>query len=266
MPVAAELKKCVVFLGFKMADGGMRFAGSAFFLGDRNSKLTYLVTAKHVIDGIRSIGLEEVYVRVNGKNGESVWSSTRAESWIFHPDDRSVDVAMMPVGPTGDHDHLVVDTSMCLNQEVERANEVDVGDDVWIVGLFKHHHGKSKNIPIVRKGSLAARAEEKVMTKGFGEIDAHLIEVRSIGGLSGSPVFLSLGVARLLGGTVKFAQNSQQHYLLGLIHGHYDVAASQVDDAFEHAPNSLSDEKINTGIAIVVPVEKILEVIAGYKP
>ena len=44
---------------------------------------------------------------------------------------------------------------------------------------------------------------------------------------------------------------------LGLVHGHYDVLIADVDN--DASNNSLSVDKINTGIAVVVPVEKIIE-------
>lgn len=44
-------------------------------------------------------------------------------------------------------------------------------------------------IPIVRVGNRASYPEQHVHTLDFGEMDAYLIEARSIGGLSGSPAF-----------------------------------------------------------------------------
>ena len=43
-------------------------------------------------------------------------------------------------------------------------------------------------MPILRMGNLAAYPQERVQVEGV-EMDAYLIEARSIGGLSGSPVF-----------------------------------------------------------------------------
>ena len=80
-----------------------------------------------------------------------------------------------------------------------------MGDEVFVVGLFRHRHGTQRNIPIVRVGNLAALTEEKVATNDFGLVDAYLIEARSIGGLSGSPVFLNLWVVRHVEKQVKHA-------------------------------------------------------------
>jgi hypothetical protein len=112
-------------------------------------------------------------------------------------------------------DHLVLPIEMSATPDQVRANEVSLGDEVFIVGLFRHHHGTRKNIPIVRVGNLAALTEEKVATK-LGLLDAYLIEARSIGGLSGSPVFLNLGVVRYLDKAVKHSTSGPISLLLGL--------------------------------------------------
>ena len=48
-------------------------------------------------------------------------------------------------------------------------------------------------------------------------------------------------------------------YLLGLIHGHYDVTADPSGSATDMA--GLRDERINMGIAIVVPIARVVEMI-----
>lgn len=111
MKVRDDIRKCVVFIGYRVADGSMRLAGSAFFLGkggdtDKASDV-FLVTARHVIDGIRKLGLNEVYLRANVKGGESAWAKCGSNEWLFHPTDQSVDVAVLSVGVPENFDHLV---------------------------------------------------------------------------------------------------------------------------------------------------------------
>ncbi len=96
--------------------------------------------------------------------------------------------------------------------------------------------------------------EEPVQTKALGAIDAYLVEARSIGGLSGSPVFVHLsGVRR---GSLTLGQ--EPIYWLGLMHGHFDLERLETDVV---ESDILMDIKVNMGIAIVVPVSKILEVL-----
>jgi hypothetical protein len=253
-----------------MANGDFRLAGSAYFIGKDTGTDTandvFLVTARHVIDGIRKLGIEKVFIRANTAAGTSVWVECASTAWLFHPSDKTVDIAALKTGVPEGWDHLVVPLSMCATHEKMASNEVALGDEVFVVGLFRHHHGNQKNIPIVRVGNLAALTEEKVYTNAFGMIDAYLIEARSIGGLSGSPVFLNLGVVRYVGNAVKHSNGGPIQLLLGMIHGHFDVSTRAIDNIQADTQSGLSVERVNTGIAIVVPIEKVIELIHAYAP
>jgi len=94
----------------------------------------------------------------------------------------------------------------------------------------------------------------------------NLVEARSIGGLSGSPVFLNLGIARIIKKHVKFASGSQIYYLFGLVHGHYDVETGEIDSLeVEARTDSESRDSVNTGIAMVVPFRNIDAVIIAHE-
>jgi len=218
------------------------------------------VTARHIIEGIRKTGLTEVFIRMNRLQGDADWLQSKLSEWRFHPTDSSVDIALLETGVPEGFDHLVFPLSLCATEEQLKQNEVGLGDEVFVAGLFRHHHGNRRNILIVRVGNVACLTEEKIVTKDYGEIDAYLIEARSIGGLSGSPVFLNLGVVRKVGGQVKFAQNGPMFLLFGIVHGHYDAKTSEIDAAASDASGVLAVERVNTGIAIVVPFHKIQEV------
>jgi hypothetical protein len=124
--------------------------------------------------------------------------------------------------------------------------------------LFANHYGKDRNIPIMRVGNIAAMPEEKVSVKDFGQVDAYLVEVRSIGGLSGSPVFVYLGSWRIDNGKMKLGGAGKSFYWLGVMHGHYDQDLLEMDGL---TPDTLKNIKINMGIAIVTPSTKVLELI-----
>lgn len=138
---------------------------------------------------------------------------------------------------------------MFLTDEVIRSKGIGTGDEVFITGLFIHLAGSARNLPIVRMGNIAMMPDEPVPTR-MGLIDAYLIEARSIGGLSGSPAFVRETVPGGIGG----------FYLLGLMHGHWDIPPEERDD---HVPRADEDAqaKVNMGIAIVVPATKILQVL-----
>jgi hypothetical protein len=92
-------------------------------------------------------------------------------------------------------------------------------------------------------------------------MDAYLVESRSIGGLSGSLVFVNLGVARKLGDQVKHAQGEHIPPLLGIVCGHFYSKETDIDSVTD---NSHEPGNINVGIAIVTPVIKLVEIIRSF--
>lgn len=267
MLVPDQLRKCVVFLGYQLASGEYRMAGSAFYIGrvkgdSKKADPVYLVTARHVIDSIKHKGIDAVDARLNLRTGECDWLKIPMDAWFTDPSDPTLDVAIVKIGVSDQCDHLVLPYGMEVNDAVIQENEVGLGDEVFVVGLFRHHHGARRNIPIVRVGNLASMGEENVTTS-LGDMDALLVEARSIGGLSGSPVFLNLGISRMIKGKVLFAQGEPRYWLLGLIHGHFDALSGAIDEVDSQA--SLSTAQVNTGIAIVVPFRKIDQVICALE-
>ena len=254
-----DVLKCVGFLVYKNATK-FRFGGTCFFVGvpktDNNPLHTAIVTAKHIIDEIRKDSVDGiVYLRLNLRDGQVAIAKTPLEHWEVHPTDRSVDVAALQASPASDTDHLAFSAEDFATEDFVKKEGVGLGDEVFLVGLFSEHYGKKRNIPIVRIGNIAAMPEEPVSVPGLGSIDAYLIEARSIGGLSGSPVFVNLGNVRVHEGELKYLRNGAAFYLLGLMLGHWNrkvPVAAQHEDYIE---------SVNMGIGIVVPARKILEVI-----
>jgi hypothetical protein len=260
-----EMRKCVAFIGYQLADGGTRFAGTGFFVarpviegaqlgrGSVHTSFAYLLTAKHVIDSVRDKGLSEVLVRLNFRDGKAGWVRTPIGLWLTHPTESStVDVAMINAAgfEPANLDHGVFPIAGFATKDRVELEQIGLGEETIIVGLFNPHHGSAKNIPIVRIGNIAAMPEEKVSTE-LGDIDAYLVEARSIGGLSGSPVFVNMGIMRDRGGVLEIEKIVDGRravsaiYLLGMVHGHFDDKKNSV----------------NMGIGIIVPASKILEVI-----
>ena len=102
--------------------------------------------------------------------------------------------------------------------------------------------------------------EEQIDFKA-GRFDAYLIEARSLGGLSGSPVFANLERVYIKKGELRVRKNESSHYLLGMMLGHWDAGVSELDGAKTDATDI---QRVNMGIGIVVPIEKIIEVISHH--
>jgi len=257
MLIPNGLKKNVVFLGVRSTSdpSSTHWGGTAFFVyhpGSRpNMGFYYLVTAKHVVDHLRS---RKYYIRANAKSGESVTIECDEDvTWHFNPDDTSADVGVLPVPMikafVETMDFTPLPTS-CFFNEAERAKiGISEGSGIAIIGLFSKHAGKSKNHPLIRCGNVAMFPEERIPTKDYGDMEAYLIEARSIGGLSGSPVFVIQHV--------NFAQT--QLHLLGVVQGHWDVSPESIIDT--STQDAKAPAGVNMGIAIVTPAKKILEIL-----
>jgi hypothetical protein len=264
MPVPDDIRKCVAFIGFQVADGTFRLAGSAWLVGDEVPTSgvcwSYLVTAAHVVRSVRDLGCDKIYIRFNLTTGTTGWLASALAEWYFHPTDAAVDVAVLRVGLPDTADHLLYPLASFATEESIARDGISVGDEVFLAGLFANHFGQQRNIPIVRVGNIAAMPEEHVITR-MGPIEAFLVECRSIGGLSGSPVFAHLGLVRYVDGKVQFAQRGPVFRLIGLMHGHWDVKEIGSDAAKRDADVASIAKSVNMGIAIVVPAWKIYEVI-----
>lgn len=261
MLVPPEVRKCVVFIGYKASDGRLKLGGTAFFISIPMQELdlyfVHLITAKHIIDEAQSNSIDQkVYLRANFKDGGARTVGVPIDEWVFHPTDASVDVAVirMPL-PIDDTDFLSISIDMAVTDEIIREEGIGVGDEVFLAGQFTRHRGRERNLPIIRIGHIAMMPEEPVLTK-MGLMDAYLMEVRSIGGHSGSPVFIDVGGFRI--GAKKAQFRRREFYWLGLVHGHWDLDVLGTDVLAEDVTTG---ESINMGIAVVVPVSRIMEVL-----
>jgi hypothetical protein len=132
-----------------------------------------------------------------------------------------------------------------------------------MLGRFVSHDGRQRNQPLARFGNIAMMPGERVMDGRQLLVEAYLVEMRSLAGFSGSPVFLYLGP-----GTYRGSENgrmmpfySETIAVLGIDTGHklnsspvqYLGRDEKVDDSWE--------VRQNTGVAIVSPAWKIAEVL-----
>jgi hypothetical protein len=273
MKIPDAVRKTIGFIGYEHQQTHEFVpAGSFFFLGHDpvdgswTSPRVYAVTARHVISGLNSKAVQEVLLRLNPKDRSAslIVDKIPIDKWFVDPTDDSIDVAITEKGIPANVDHMVIAVSMCATDDKLRHHDVELGDEVFISGLFTHYYGNKRNIPIVRVGNLAALGEEKIRTKSFGEIVGYLVEARSTGGLSGSPVFLNLGPFRVISGQIKRSTSgSAICLLLGLVHGHFQQTNSI--DGSEDALADATIRAINQGIAIVVPAKSILAVIDAFE-
>jgi hypothetical protein len=146
--------------------------------------------------------------------------------------------------------------------------EVWCGHDVFFIGMFSELPGQERVEAIARFGKVALPKTKIRITVipdsgSLVEVDACLVESRSWGGESGSPVFLyeehylkqdffdDVGLSDVQKSPVRASQVWPP--LLGILHGHYEIPRG-VKIGIE---DTGADVSVNSGIAVVIPAHEI---------
>ena len=241
MRVDDQARKSVVFVG---ARDGNRFTllGTGFLASVRYQTvplipLIFVVTADHVVEQIAG---DNIAVRLNRKSGD-----------VF-PDDC-------------DHTSVLLDRSE-FKAILDEIWAPGLGDEIVTAGLYTSHHGVTKNVPVVRIGHIAMLPDkdDPVLTQRGCFLPAYLVEVKSIAGLSGSPVSINLPLMRLVGGKPEFRDGSSL-ICIGIMLGYHLVASAKDQIVVpkmqgEEPQSEYSLDERNTGFAVVVPIEKLFDV------
>lgn len=262
MQVPDKLRKCVCFVRSERPVKPK--VATAFFLavplGAQDQDAVYVVAARHCVrasDSAENGEFTSINLRLNTLDGGSRHFETDPSDWMCHP---TADVAILPHAPDqSQFDYLYYPAHGGATTQFIDEHKVGPGEEVLITGLLVHHPGQTQILPIVRVGNIAAFPTDPILIGGQLE-RAVLVEMRSIGGLSGSPAFIHLpdwrrdeeGNLRVL--RVGEEMQAGPNYLMGLVHGVYNSKRNDPDDIG-------TDEPLNTGISVVVPLEKILDLI-----
>jgi hypothetical protein len=220
------------------AEQNSQLGGSGFLLGylDMHNTImhVYAVTNAHVVrEGF-------TVIRINKRFGGYDILELPATAWLEHPD--GDDLAACHTVLVPQHDFKFVASAGCVDKDKVTHFNIGVGDEVFMVGRFIGHSGEQKNLPIARFGNIAMMPSENLVN-GLGNKRQHyLIEVRSVSGFSGSPVFVydfPGSVAKGMRGKI------MPDLLLGIDCGHLSV----------------SEKHISAGVAAVVPAWCLLELL-----
>lgn len=202
---------------------------------------------------------------MNLKTGIAQIGHLTQEHWQTHQTEKNCDIAVASfVASPETFDYLAIGLAEgVLTDTYIEENDIGSGDAVFTAGLLVSHFGQTRNVPIVRTGNIAAMPEDKVdLGDKLGHQDVYLVESRSIGGLSGSPVFLQTPPWRVVHGTVKEMDGHQREYLIGVHIGLFQTKAGGDrirTDTAEKREHFL--ESMSSGIGIVVPIQRAIEII-----
>jgi hypothetical protein len=169
------------------AENGKHTGGTGFLVGVESSvkgyAQIYAVTNQHLIDDGYCV------LRLNRKNGRLDTIVTQPENWIGHP--LKDDLCVHPVDLEDSFKWWAILTDHFITREIIDAYRIGYGDEVFLVGRLVIHSGRQKNTPVIRYGNISLMADpDEPIVRGKREDEGFLVECRSLGGFSGSPVFV----------------------------------------------------------------------------
>jgi hypothetical protein len=247
-----EYFHCVIYLYHSVEDAKNRSVhssgGSGFLVAVPSAypgcMHLYAVSCRHVVE-------VSPVVRVNTADGNVDIIEYKNTDWIFTDDQ---DIAVLPIALSKQqHQVNALLVSSFLTKEIIQRERIGPGDDVFMVGRFVHHEGYKRNMPSARFGNLAMMPGEPVRHKRNNPPEqlSFLADIRTVGGYSGSPVFVLPRVIEVFPGNNVFIGLSHGHgappkmpWLLGVEWGHL----------LDH------DDK-NTGMSGVVPAWCLAELL-----
>ena len=230
--------------------------GTAFWAGDPGKGL-YLVSNKHIFRGQKIVALRAY----TSSDKESPVMMINLEDdkgkplWIGHPDSL-VDVAVIKVntyGLLGSAQPKIVQVQTSL---FATESEVIEGDDVFLLGFPLGLRTTVNCFPLLRSGAISLKPTRDFLVTASGDTvgkDIYLMDILSLGGNSGSPVFLKPGVNRpfLRPGVMDITKVK----LIGIVSSH--IAYFEPVVILQAVPYTRG----NAGLAIIHPAQKILDVI-----
>jgi hypothetical protein len=181
---------CVVYLYPSESDAGQgrRVGGTGFLVSariDESLSRTYVVTNAHIIEQGGK------FIRLNTTEGEFNIIESSESEWILHRN--KDDVAIRPIDLDPIFDTWSVSNEWFVTKDVARKFNFGIGDDVFMVGRYIDHEGKQQNLPAARFGNISMMPGELVHQKERNHFqESYMVEMRSLPGFSGSPVFTSI--------------------------------------------------------------------------
>jgi hypothetical protein len=259
--ISDDFLHCCIYLypSEKDAEEGIKIGGSGFLVAVPCKKLPgsnfiYAVTNRHVIESGNTV------VRLNTVDGKTDIFDLNERSWSFHPDGDDLAIAGLP--PLDEKIHrykLLSQESHFITREIIQELNVGPGDDTFVVGRFINQEGRQRNLPSVRFGHLAQMPPEPIRQRRgmtFFDQESFIVEAKSIGGYSGSPVMVAFNPT--LQRPERNGLTSNRAYLLGVGWGYITDWMPICDQNGSPIANGYQVQS-NTGMMGVVPAWKLTD-------
>lgn len=242
--------KSIVFL-YPTEDSAMRGGsggGSGFLVDQAGSRV--LLTNIHVAFG----GCR--YARVPLLSGGFTSVEIPERDWVSHVDGDDVAGAIWKSNSKWDLRGFDWRLFAATRARLDELN-VGVGDEIVMFGRFVTVGGVQINQPLARFGNIALMPGEKVMDARGVKVEAYLVELRSLSGFSGSPVFVYIAPATYRGEGKMMPFYQESIGLIGIDTGHISINSPVV----QSDGGATGTVQQNSGLTIVSPVWKIADVV-----
>jgi len=147
----------------------------------------YAVTCHHV-----AVQHGASILRINTADGGIRFIELEPHEWQFIPQSDDLCAADVTEFLKDGDDVSVLPENLMIRRDFLTQEEVEIGEDGFMLGLFADHSGAKQNLVAARFGnvSLLARDDEPIEQPNGQKRPSHIFDMRSRPGFSGSPVFL----------------------------------------------------------------------------
>jgi hypothetical protein len=256
---------CVFYLycNREGAEKGENSGGTGFWVAYESDKVPnaywiFAVSNKHVV---AEIGAS--VIRVNTKEGGVDIFEIEPHEWFFTHDD-DLAIIHIPLDLTKHRVHAIL-LSLFVTKEIIQKHDLGPGDEIFMIGRFVKHDGMLTNAPSVRFGNYSI-TNTLMPHPSIGMQESFGVEMRSMGGYSGSPVFIYPSEWNMNSGNIT-TQVPVPLFLLGINWGHI-VDHSEVKEKIISINTQSAGETrsvqyvlVNTGMNGVIPAWRLAELI-----
>jgi hypothetical protein len=260
-----QILDCVVYLypSVAAAEAGESAGGTGFLVSipsevAENGFYLYAVTNSHVIREAAS-----PVVRLNTKEGGTDIAALSQGDWVRHQDGDDIEACNLVLTNPAVYEYKSISVEMFLTESLVEERDIGPGDDVYMAGRFVTHEGRQRNTPTVRFGNISMMPWEPIRHPRGHDQESFLVETRSLGGYSGSPVFVHViaNVNRPDGQGGLYASGAGGVWLLGVDWGHLPIYEKvKQENKKDEVPEGWMVES-NSGQMAVVPAWRLRELL-----
>jgi len=247
--------------------------GTGFLVGIRSPRMPfnayiYAVTNAHLAP--QQDSGDSVYARFNRFDGTFEIIELHEGKWHRHPD--ADDIAICELGLNLERvNQTYVSESMFLTEKLFIDNGIGPGDDVFMIGRFQTIEGKDQNTPTARFGNISQLFAREVKNSfGLNQL-SFIVEMRSLSGYSGSPVFAYLmpfykrdahpTTEQPNPPAVNLLPNGVGPWLIGVDWGHLNRFQEVLDQDRKTPEVPPRWVKENSGMSMVVPIDRLTDLL-----